>query len=335
MRRDSYLFANFFLGITAICSLFQTVIFFRRGAEMGELPSFLNWIVVTGVIQIAASIFVLKYFHYKKYQLVFVTGIIITIAGFWYVIMLYMMRLLETVFYPSLLIANAVGVLYGIGLIFSKAGERIWLKVAGIVTILNSLVYISVILWFTISPEVKNSPTVINIWEWHSFLHAIIPMLFIMNFLDEVKNLNVAGRGEYWHNFFKKLDGVSSNSCLDVTVRFWIQNGWPNLATRTVDPAAVKLAQTFEGRTYVNSRGETMSYRLLKPLDYDSTKKYPLVVCLHGEAGWGTDNIKQLEGSLEAQILSSPENRKKYPAFLFVPQCPPGTCWGGRMLRRP
>ncbi len=75
-----------------------------------------------------------------------------------------------------------------------------------------------------------------------------------------------------------------------------------------------------------------MSYRLLVPLDFDSTKKYPLVVCLHGGAGWGTDNMKQLHGSIEAQILSSPENRKKYPAFLFVPQCPPGTGWGGRMI---
>ena len=59
------------------------------------------------------------------------------------------------------------------------------------------------------------------------------------------------------------------------------------LATHGLGPAAVKLAQTFEGRTYVNSNGETMSYRILKPLDYDSTKKYPLVVCLHGGAGVG------------------------------------------------
>src|SRR5688500_1788392 len=154
MKRESYLFANFFLGITAICSLFQTVIFFRFGAGMGALPSFLNCFLVTGLVQLAASIFVLKYYHYKKYRFLFVTGIIIAIAGVWYAIMLYMMRLLETVFYPSIVAANAVGVLYGIGLIFSKAGERKWLRVSGIVTILNSLVYISVILWSTISPEV-------------------------------------------------------------------------------------------------------------------------------------------------------------------------------------
>jgi predicted esterase len=331
MKRDSYLFANFFLGITAICSLFQTVIFFRLDAGMGALPSFLNWIMVTGLVQIAASIFVLKYYYYKKYQLVFVTGIIITVAGFWYAIMLYMMRLLETVFYPSIVASAVVGVLYGIGLIFSKAGERTWLRMAGIVTILNSLVYIAVILWFTISPEVRYSPTVLNIWEWHSFLHAIIPMLFIMNFLDELKNLNVQEENKNI-TFSKSLMALAVIGALILPFIFAFKMAGQTLATNELNPAAVKLAQTFEARTYVNSIGDTMSYRLLKPLDYDSTKKYPLVVCLHGGAGWGTDNIKQLEGSVEAQILSSPENRKKYPAFLFVPQCPPGTFWGGRML---
>jgi predicted peptidase len=39
--------------------------------------------------------------------------------------------------------------------------------------------------------------------------------------------------------------------------------------------------------------------------------------------------VKQFDGALEAQILYTPENRKKYPAFLFVPQCPPGKSWGG------
>ena len=332
MKREYYLFANFFLGITAVCSLFQTVIFFRLGAEMGALPSFLNWIMVTGLVQITASIFVLKYFHYKKYQLVFVTGIIMAVAGFWYAIMLFMMRLLESVFYPSIGATAVVGILYGIGLIFSKAGERIWLRAAGIVTILNSLVYIAIILWFTISPDVRYSPTVLNIWEWHSFLHALIPMLFIMNFLAESKNLNVQEVENKDLTFSKSLLALAVVGALILPFIFGFRMAGQTLAKSELNPVAVKLAQTFEGRTYVNSNGDTLSYRLLKPLDYDSTKKYPLVVCLHGGAGWGTDNIKQLDGSLEAQILSSPENRKKYPAFLFVPQCPPGTFWGGRML---
>jgi predicted peptidase len=65
------------------------------------------------------------------------------------------------------------------------------------------------------------------------------------------------------------------------------------------------------------------------PLDYDSAKIYPLVVCLHGSSGRGNDNVKQIGTCLPATLLSNEENRKKYPAFLLVPQCPMNMSWGG------
>jgi predicted peptidase len=99
--------------------------------------------------------------------------------------------------------------------------------------------------------------------------------------------------------------------------------------TKSVSQTNVtKIAELFNARTYVSMQKDTMQYRLLKPIDYDSTKQYPLVVCLSGGAGRGTDNIKQIAGSRSAQVLSTLENRKKYPAFVFVPQCPPGSDWG-------
>jgi predicted peptidase len=52
-------------------------------------------------------------------------------------------------------------------------------------------------------------------------------------------------------------------------------------------------------------------------------------VCLHGSSGCGMDNVKQVATSLTAELLSKPENRTKYPAFLFVPQCPFKYNWGG------
>ena len=79
----------------------------------------------------------------------------------------------------------------------------------------------------------------------------------------------------------------------------------------------------------MNSSSETLQYRLLKPLDYDSTKEYPLIVWLHGSTARGTDNVKQVSGSLLAQMITDQENRTKYPVFIFVPQCPPESSWGG------
>ncbi|MFT4781865.1 MAG: putative peptidase [Pseudohongiellaceae bacterium] len=87
-------------------------------------------------------------------------------------------------------------------------------------------------------------------------------------------------------------------------------------------------AKSFEARTYVNNENDTLLYRLLRPVNYDLNKKYPLVICLSGSGGRGTDNVSQIAGCWPAQTLSKQENRDKYPAFIFVPQCPPGSDWG-------
>lgn len=105
--------------------------------------------------------------------------------------------------------------------------------------------------------------------------------------------------------------------------------------TKVVSQSRVmKIAELFHERTYISIQQDTLRYRLLSPLDYDPHKRYPLVVCLSGGAGRGRDNSKQLAGSKAAQVLSTMENRKKYPAFIFVPQCPPGADWGRSLGKR-
>ena len=80
---------------------------------------------------------------------------------------------------------------------------------------------------------------------------------------------------------------------------------------------APETAQLFDAHTYTNAQNDTLSYRLLKPLDYDPLKKYPLVVCLSGSGGRGTDNVKQIAGCWPAQILAKPESRETYPCFVL------------------
>jgi predicted peptidase len=108
------------------------------------------------------------------------------------------------------------------------------------------------------------------------------------------------------------------------TERYWLAQ-WINRGPEK----AIALAKPFEARSYVNSKGDTLKYRLLAPMNYDSSQTYPLAVCLHGGGGRGTDNITQIEGSWTAQLLSEYRNREKYPAFIFVPQCSPASSWGG------
>lgn len=88
-------------------------------------------------------------------------------------------------------------------------------------------------------------------------------------------------------------------------------------------------AGRFEPRLYRNARGATLPYQIFVPAGYDPRKKYPLVVWLHGSAGRGSDNRKQLaEGNAEgAHVWVRPENQARFPSIVVAPQCPAGRNW--------
>ncbi|EDM25417.1 hypothetical protein LNTAR_09796 [Lentisphaera araneosa HTCC2155] len=61
-----------------------------------------------------------------------------------------------------------------------------------------------------------------------------------------------------------------------------------------------------------------LPYRLMKPIDYDSSKSYPLILSLHGAGGRGTKNKKNLK---DWHVYLSEENlRRKHPCFVLSPQ---------------
>ncbi|MBC8033126.1 MAG: prolyl oligopeptidase family serine peptidase [Chitinophagaceae bacterium] len=72
-------------------------------------------------------------------------------------------------------------------------------------------------------------------------------------------------------------------------------------------------------------RGDTLPYRLLLPLNYDSSKKYPLVFFLHGRGESGRDNEKQLTHI--ASFFLKDSIREQYPAIILFPQCPWDDYW--------
>lgn len=88
---------------------------------------------------------------------------------------------------------------------------------------------------------------------------------------------------------------------------------------------AGKQEKNVEARTYESPKDDTMPYRILIPDNYDPNKEYPLVLCLHGAGGRGTDNNSR--GTEAWKVLSSKEVRERYPAFILTPQCPQGERW--------
>ncbi len=66
-----------------------------------------------------------------------------------------------------------------------------------------------------------------------------------------------------------------------------------------------------------------VQYRLMKPIDFEPEKTYPLILSLHGAGGKGTGNIKNLRNWNE--WLTDEALRRKYPCFVLAPQSP--TSW--------
>ncbi len=84
-------------------------------------------------------------------------------------------------------------------------------------------------------------------------------------------------------------------------------------------------AQTnrFAARKHIQA-GDTLAYRLLVP-DYDTMRKYPLVVFLHGSGERGTDNEAQLKWG--AMNFATDKAMAAHQAIVLAPQCPPGARW--------
>ena len=91
---------------------------------------------------------------------------------------------------------------------------------------------------------------------------------------------------------------------------------------------AAEIAERFDADTYVAESGDSIRYRFLPPEDYDPSRRYPLVVCLHGRSGRGINNVRNIGANRAAQVLSEPEMRTRYPSFLLAPQTPPDRSWG-------
>ena len=72
--------------------------------------------------------------------------------------------------------------------------------------------------------------------------------------------------------------------------------------------------------------GDTLPYRVLLPLGYDSSQNYPVVFFLHGAGERGRDNQKQLVHG--AKLFLKDSVRENYKSIVVFPQCPTNDYWG-------
>ena len=87
----------------------------------------------------------------------------------------------------------------------------------------------------------------------------------------------------------------------------------------------------FQKKVFRAKSGQELSYRVLYPENYDASKKYPVLLCLHGSGERGNDNEKQLVHG--AKLFLNKENRDKFRAIVLFPQCPEGKSWASLEIR--
>src|SRR5205809_244576 len=80
----------------------------------------------------------------------------------------------------------------------------------------------------------------------------------------------------------------------------------------------------FSANVYTNGKGDSLRYRMLSP-DYDTLRKYPLVIFLHGSGERGSDNEAQLKWGV--MNFATDQMMALHPAIVIAPQCPEKMSW--------
>lgn len=96
----------------------------------------------------------------------------------------------------------------------------------------------------------------------------------------------------------------------------------------SIQASAADPNELYEERSVTiktDGKDETFKYRLLKPAKVEASKKYPLVLFLHGAGERGDDNKAQLKYG--PTWLAEDKNREKYPCYVLAPQCHTGKKW--------
>jgi len=328
-NRNFYLFGIFFAALLLFLALFQNVLYLQIGIKTRYLQSFPSWFLVFNLVVFIGLFIQFTYYYLKKFWLALSALLLFGGASFVHAIVVYFVvteQRLEGYFISTYNLLLLTSMVYGTSLIFSHTGKRIWLRTAGVFMLVLSIALTGFFLWRINTPSFELRLMLDKIHAGVSMLGSLLPIPFLLNFRNELREL---GENKILTKTVKATFLFIVVFALIPSVQLARDSFGNILHENNPSVRAVKLAEPFEERSFTNDEGETLPYRLLKPLNHDPNKKYPLAVCLHHGGGNGTENVIQIETSQWAQTLAEPVNLEKYPSFIFVPQCPPASSFGG------
>lgn len=193
MNKILYLLLIVFFSINTATGIWNFIITFQTGIEIYKLDSYNAWFLCGNITAIVGSVLLFKYYLHNNFRLAFFTGIIGGIANLCYFTVCYInltSAALRSYYLPALFLYLSAIIIYMASLIFSDARKRYWLKLAGIFGVIITLV---LALSFIGSAYSKNALVIARLQKtirWSSIAACLANVLFIMNFIDELWQLN-------------------------------------------------------------------------------------------------------------------------------------------------
>lgn len=326
MNRSFYSALIFVLAVSMAANVLQGTLQLLLRKQIIELPSMLPWVLVQLFVSVTGAFLILWYYWYKRFRVTFYCGLVATIATLLQLLVsLYVVsyKQLPSFYIPVVVYMLIAGLTYGGALAFTRSGTQQWLRTAGFLGIALNLATGGTLLYSMSLQDINAQLKVQDIIIWIGLFGNVIPLIFILNFNDELKVIRENDSGAQ-----RIPDGVASVVPLLCLVAVLIagtmltNEGFGII--RWNKGLALRVAEwekEFDLRTISKVNEGFLKFQISKPRDFDPDKTYPMVVCLPYGEGIG--------GAPVAQWLLSDVNREKYPAFLFVPYAEAGHGWGG------
>jgi poly(3-hydroxybutyrate) depolymerase len=331
ISRISYKIIIQLLWLVALISIAEAIIFFIIGqTQFILLDSYKFYFLMHLVPAIFLSVLLLKYYWYNKFLVTFWTALLLlTISLIHFESTFIVISTLHTPpsYLPTLIANLFAQALYSLSLIIKPTGTRRWLRIAGyyqIVTIIPVAFCLYRTLWL---PSPETNATIVNLQPWFSLLLVLSPLLFIPNFIDETRQIKKGQTFSDW----QVVSVLIILMVCGMTLKLGMDAFWSMHWSKRNREDTIKLSKSLEPHMFIGSRGDTLYYGLVKPLNYDSTKKYPLIINLSqgAQPGKSISKSQDMGGAAVAGLFLTKPYREKYPSYIFVPSCPVGSSWGG------
>lgn len=324
------------ISLASVLVLHQ-LLFLNLGASLYLLPSSTKWVTVIGVLELGALLSIAIWFFTNKKKHTSIIILFNILVSFFFIIYLQYsfvngsIEYLEMTFRILLPFSNLV---FGYSIFNSIKRAKTLINLAAALICFSAILHLFHYYISHFNPF-GNSMQISEIIDKYSQIPQIATsFVFSSIFLIDGRTFETELNRIVSRilNLIAILNIVVLCSTIAVFMSLIYENKAQNSPSNITQKARF-IAARFKADSFEISPGGLMRYRLMLPFQQASGKKYPLVILLHHGGAHGVDNVIQVESSF-APYFASYSNTRKFPAFLFIPQCPKGVYWTSNSIDR-